>query len=106
MRRLWCLGVLVGVTAVSLAAEGPKPEPGYTSLFNGKDLTGWHYRIKKGEKEPLDGKTETSDKRFQVADGVIVANPKDVHGKGGIKDIYTNKDFDGNFHLKLEFRAA
>src|SRR5262249_7592957 len=78
-----------------------KPESGSTSLFNGKDLTGWHYGRDKAKAEPLDGKTETSDKRIQVTDGVIVMNP----GKG-IKDIFTTQSFDKDFHLKLEFRAA
>src|SRR5262249_51188962 len=40
-------------------------------------------------------------KRFEVKDGIIVAN----EGKG-IKDLYTLKDYDKDFHLKLEFRAA
>ena len=74
-----------------------KPEPGYTSLFNGKDLTGWRYYKEKD----LTGKTETFDKRFTVKDGIIVAN----EGKG-IKDLYTVKDFNKEFHLKLEFRAG
>jgi hypothetical protein len=88
------------------AADDFKPEEGYTNLFNGKDLSGWYYAIKKGEKETLEGKTETSDKRFQVVDGAIVAQAKDAAGKGGIRDIYTEKVFDKDFHLKLEFRAG
>src|SRR5689334_9621371 len=70
-----------------------KLEPGFTSLFNGKDLTGWEYRVKK-DKENLDGKTETSDKRIEVKDGIILVNAKDAKGKGGIKDMYTQKNFD------------
>jgi hypothetical protein len=77
-------------------ATTDQAEEGYVSLFNGKDLTGWRVG-----KDMLDGKTESSDKRFQVADGVIVCN----EGKG-IKDLYTQKEFDKNFHLKLEFRAS
>lgn len=71
-------------------------EKGYTDLFNGKDLSGWRYGTEK-----LEGKTETSDKRFTVADGIIVAN----EGKG-IKDLYTVAMFPKNFNLKLEFRAG
>src|SRR5262249_13973552 len=85
------------------AADEFKVEEGYKSLFNGKDLTGWRYA---GSKESLEGKTETSDKRFEVVDGVIVANEKDVNGKGGIKDLYTLGDVNKEFHLKLEFRAS
>jgi hypothetical protein len=78
-------------------------EEGFTSLFNGKDLSGWRY---KGSDEALAGKTETADKRIQVGNGVIVMNPKDDKGKGGIRDLYTIKDYNGPFHLKLQFRAA
>ncbi len=72
-------------------------EPGYVSLFNGKDLTGWKY----GKESDLTGKTETGDKRFRVVDGVIVAE----EGKG-IKDLYTVKNFESEFNLKIQFRAA
>jgi hypothetical protein len=81
-----------------------KPEPGYTSLFNGKDLTGWTY--KPAPKEDLAGKTVTPDGRIEVKDGIIVVHAKDKAGKGGIKDLYTTKEFNKDFHLKLEFRAA
>ncbi len=84
------------LTLAVAASAAPEPEEGYVSLFNGKDLTGWRLG-----KEVLDGKTETADKRFQVVDGVIVANV----GKG-IQDLYTQKEYDKNFHLKLEFRAS
>src|SRR5262245_12551501 len=77
------------------AGDDFKPEPGFTSLFNRKDLTGWRLG-----KVVLDGKTETQNKRFMVMDGAIV-----IDGKGG-GDLYTTKEFNKDFHLKLEFRAA
>ncbi len=72
-----------------------KAEEGYTSLFNGKDLTGWRLG-----KVKLDGKTETANKKWHVTDGAIV-----IDGGGG-GDIYTVQEFNKDFHLKLEFRAA
>jgi hypothetical protein len=96
--------VVLGTVGLPLRADDDfKPEPGYTSLFNGKDLTGWRYA---GSKEVLEGKTETGDKRFEVVNGVIVANEKDAKGKGGIRDLYTIRDFNKDFHLKMEFRAS
>jgi hypothetical protein len=86
------------VGETTLGADDFKIEAGYTSLFNGKDLSGWQYGKKK---EKVEGMTETSDKRFQVKEGTIVANV----GRG-IQDLYTVKNFDKDFHLKLEFRAA
>jgi hypothetical protein len=88
---------LLACTLVASAGDDFKPEPGYTSLFNGKDLTGWKYY----KETDLTGKTETADKRFRVADGIIVAE----EGKG-IKDLYTVKPFNTEFNLKMEFRAS
>jgi hypothetical protein len=102
--KLFALALALSVAGQLSAADDWKPEEGYTSLFNGKDLTGWRYTG--APKESLEGKTQTSDKRFEVVDGVIVANDKDVNGKGGIKDLYTLKPFNNEFHLKLEFRAS
>ncbi|MSQ96223.1 MAG: DUF1080 domain-containing protein [Gemmataceae bacterium] len=94
---LLAVAVIGGVANQSGAQDDFKIEPGYVSLFNGKDLSGWKY----GKEADLSGKTETADKRFRVADGIIVAD----EGKG-IKDLYTVKAFNSEFNLKVEFRAA
>lgn len=102
MRTLLKIGALVAGIATGLpcsTAADFKPEKGYTSLFNGTDLTGW--KIGKNGKEALDGKTQALKGRFEVKNGVIVVNLGQ-----GIKDLYTVKDFNKDFHLKLEFRAA
>ena len=76
-------------------ADDFKTEDGYTSLFNGKDLTGWRLgKIK------LDGKTETKNKKWHVDNETII-----IDGGGG-GDIYTVEEFNKDFHLKLEFKAA
>ncbi|MBN9120807.1 MAG: DUF1080 domain-containing protein [Planctomycetes bacterium] len=101
LRPLLCTAALVAVIPASRAEE-PKLEPGTVSLFNGKDLTGWGYKGKdKGAFESFDGKTESSDKRYSVKDGVLVVNP----GKG-IAQLWTKEKFPKDFELKLEFRAA
>jgi hypothetical protein len=98
-------GIVLVVGAMTVqAADDFKIEEGYTSLFNGKDLTGWVYPGAKGKS--MDGLSETPDKRIEVKDGVIFIHEKDKDGKGGIKDLYTGKEFDKPFHLKLQFRAA
>jgi len=102
MRLLLAAASVSALLAVALSTAGTgladnvKPEEGYQSLFNGKDLTGWRYG-----KTELDGHTATQDKRFEVKDRVIVAN----EGRG-IKDLYTVANFPKDFHLKLQFRAA
>jgi hypothetical protein len=96
--RIVCLLILSILPTSSPAADEPKADAkGAVELFNGKDLTGWGY--KSGEK--FDGKAESDDKRFSAKDGVIVVNA----GKG-IKQLWTTRQFPGDFELRLEFRAA
>jgi hypothetical protein len=106
--RLAALAMLLSLMTLSpdlgRSADDFKIEDGYTSLFNSKDLTGWRYPGAKGR--DMDGRTETPDQRISVANGVIIMNEKDNQGKGGIRDLYTSKSYDKDFHLKLEFRAA
>jgi len=97
-RHLWILlgGIVLACPDSSAGlADDFKIEEGYTSLFNGKDLTGWRLGSTK-----LDGKTETKNKKWHVENETII-----IDGGGG-GDIYTVKDFNHDFHLKLEFRAA
>jgi len=69
-------------------------EPGYESLFNGKDLTGWGH----------DGKTVTPDGRYLAKNGrFIVTTPAEG---SRVQQLYTTQEFGGNFTLKLEFRAT
>lgn len=86
----------LSLPVVVQAADDFEVEEGFTSLFNGKDLSGWRV-----VQERLDGKTESADGRFKARDGVIV-----IQGANPIKDLYTVKEFDSDFVLRLEFRAA
>ena len=75
-------------------------EPGFKSIFNGKDLTGW--RLGNAE---LAGKTASDDGRFAVKDGVLViTGSKDTPPK--MAEIDTVESYDGDFTLRLEFRAS
>jgi hypothetical protein len=78
------------------AADDFAAEPGFESLFNGKDLSGWRVG-----NERLEGKTESTDGRFKARDGAIV-----IQGANPIKDIYTVREFGKDFVLRLEFRAS
>lgn len=71
------LALAVG-TAAAVA-----PPPGFTALFNGRDLGGW--RAEEGAAE-----------RWQVRDGVI-----DYDGKG--KDLWSEREY-GDFVLKVDWR--
>lgn len=95
------LGLLLMATSNSvLQADELKVEEGFTSLFNGKDLSGWQYGRKKNAVD-LKGKTQSPDGRIEALNGIIVMN------KGrGIRDLFTTQQFDKDFTLRLEFMAG
>jgi len=93
MMRAWILATL-------LAAIPQEPEPGFTLLFNGKNLDGW--KEASGKKEALDGKTEAYGGRFKVVEGRLVLDPEvkgDLH-------LETTKTFAKDVHIKFEFKAG
>ena len=84
-----------------------KPEPGFISLFNGKDLTGWGYRDKDAKvTENFDGKQSASDARYTARDGMLVVNPYDPAKGQRLRQLWSSQEFAKNFILKLEFRAT
>ena len=75
-------------------------------LFNGKDLTGWGFRDQKTQEHQanFDGKTVSSDGRYVAKYGrIIVTTP--AEGRR-VQQMWTTREFPGNFTLKLEFRAT
>lgn len=102
-------------------------EPGFKSLFNGNDLTGWGYRptseedirsAKQWQKNDpnaaawpivtqainFDGKDKSDDGRYVARMGrLIVTTP--AEGRR-IQALWTTREFPKDFVLKLEFRAT
>jgi hypothetical protein len=103
------------------------PEPGFVSLFNGRDLTGWGFRptpqndvesAKRSQgKDPnapawpivtqainFDGVDRSNDGRYVAKNGrLIVTTPPEVRK---IQQLWTTRDFTNDFVLRLEFRAT
>lgn len=81
-------------------------EPGFKSLFNGKDLTGWEFRAKAPDSQPtrFDGKKMTPDGRYVAIHGRLVVTTPSEGSR--IQQLWTTKEFPSNFVLKLEFRAT
>jgi hypothetical protein len=103
MRRSFSpfLVALFGMSLMlSQSFGGGQPEPGFVSLFNGKNLDGW--REAKKSNAPLEGKTEAHKGRFKVTDGKLVYDPS-VKG-----DLYieTTKEFGKDVHIKLDFNPG
>lgn len=102
-RRHWmglgcvcALGVW-GAVAATTAADKPTLEPGFKSIFNGKDLTGWH-------KNPEKIGHGTGG-RWVVEDGVITGE-QDPPGSGNggiILSDATYKDFEVIFELNPDW---
>ena len=102
-------------------------EPGFLSLFDGKDLTGWGFLpTSDAEKEAakkwqasdpnappwpivtnpvsFDGQTSSPDGRFVAKNGrLIVTTPSEGRR---IQQLSTTQEFPKNFILRLEFRAT
>jgi len=103
------------------------PEPGFESLFNGHDLTGWGYRPTSQEdiqaakswqqSDPeappwpivtqaasFDRKPASNDGRYLAKHGrLVVATPPEGRR---IQALWTTREFSKDFILKLEFRAT
>ena len=103
-------------------------QPGFTSLFNGKDLSGWGYRrtsdkMRKSRERwlgrnpenapawPLvdkpvafEGQKSSPDGRYAAINGrLVVTTPSEGRA---IQQLWTTEEFTGDFVLKLEFRAT
>lgn len=81
-------------------------EPGFVSLFNGHDLTGWCFRDKKSFEttESFDGQKTSNDGRYVALNGrVVVTTPPEGRR---VQQMWTKQEFPKNFVLKLEFRAT
>ena len=94
------LPLILAVTAAR--ADDWKPDAGFISLFNGKDLTGWHYK----DEPNLDGKTDATDGRYSAKDGILVVNPRDDTKGPHLRQLWTVQEFAKDFVLRLEFRAS
>jgi lysophospholipase L1-like esterase len=80
-------------------------EPGFVSLFNGKDLSGWEFKPKGGgEPERFEAKTKSPDGRYVAKHGrLIVTTPAEW---SRIQQLWTTREFPMDFTLRLEFRAT
>jgi hypothetical protein len=89
---LFCLTLATFTLFQASAMTRQQVEPGFTSLFNGKDLTGWIYgRRGTGENK--------SGKGYQVENGIIYSTKDD----GG--NLYTAKEY-SDFIFRFDVRLT
>lgn len=96
-----CLFLLTSL--LSPAAWAQQPPPGFTALFNGKDLTGWHGCPHLDPKEVVDDAKQTQwnedmRKHWTVKDSALV---NDGHG------VYltTDKEY-GDIEMLIEYKTV
>ena len=115
MRVHLAFATLLSLTLASVVqADDWRPEPGFRSLFNGEDLTGWCFRAKVDRNSSRVGDVvetfasvgASSDAgRYSARDGILTVNfPKGQDRL--ISALYTVEEFPRDFTLKLEFRAS
>ncbi len=119
--------VLATLGLLETEADDFQPEAGFTSLFNGKDLTGWRFLVTPektrvnatrwmerspgtvvwpfvDEEQEFSGKTQTPDGRYRAINGrLVVTTP--TEGRR-IQQLWTTAEFGEDFTLRLEFRAT
>jgi hypothetical protein len=104
--RISVLTVLLLASIANLTqAQEWKPDEGFVSLYNGKDLTGWCYNID-NKQDKFDGKTESSDGRYVAKGEILLVKALDPSQPRQLRQIQTTQAFAKDFVLKMEFRAA
>jgi lysophospholipase L1-like esterase len=91
--------ILATLGFVETEPDNFRPEEGFVSLFNGKDLTGWGFKTNN-----FDGKTSSPEGRYVAKNGRLIVTTPPEYSR--IQQLWTTKEFPKDFTLKLEFRAT
>ena len=90
-----CLFLMCCATSFTTPTPKPvKPAKGWTKLFDGKSLKGWH--IYRGE---------ATGESWQVEDGVLVFNPINKPGVKTGGDLTTDLEYE-NYHFSVEWKIS
>jgi len=126
----WIAALRPWFATIGLTDTAPdtfQPEPGFVSLFNGHDLTGWGYQPTTAkdiesakhwqQTDPeaaawpvvtapvkFDRLMVTPEGRFLAKNGRLIVTTPPEYRK--IQQLWTTREFPRNFTLKLEFRAT
>jgi hypothetical protein len=96
-------------TAVQVRAGGAEPPKGFTDLFNGRDLSGWHAKVQfdlymlaalseAEQKTQIEMWIEDAKKHWSADNGELVSD-------GNGRHLMTDKDF-GDIELFIEFKTG
>jgi lysophospholipase L1-like esterase len=91
--------ILATLSFLETQPDDFQPEPGFVSLFNGRDLTGWGFLTNR-----FDGLVSSPEGRYVAKNGrLIVTTPPEGRR---YQVLWTTREFPKDFVLKLEFRAT
>ncbi|MCC6512180.1 MAG: DUF1080 domain-containing protein, partial [Pirellulaceae bacterium] len=99
--------ILATLGFVETEADPFQVEPGFQSLFNGHDLTGWGFRPDakgKGRTAIFDGQVTSDEGRYVAKNGRLIVTTPPQGRK--VAQLWTTAEFSKDFTLKLEFRAT
>ncbi|WP_255364549.1 DUF1080 domain-containing protein [Luteibacter sp. UNC138MFCol5.1] len=94
MIRAHVKAIVLACCIAALPAHAATDEAGFTSLFDGKTLAGWHSFGQKG-----------AAKNWTVVDGMIHFQRNRKADAQDVADLVTDKEYE-NFHLKLEWKMT
>jgi len=89
--RILSIVSLIALVSCNSPNKLENNDEGWTPLFDGKTMSGWHTY----------GETEAG-KAWEVKDGTIHLNINSEEGRG---DLVTDKEYE-NFHLKVEWKIS
>ena len=98
----WSAGLRPIFATLGLLETTPdtfKLEPGFRSLFNGVDLTGWGFKTNR-----LDGLTASIGGRYVAKNGRLVVTTPPEYRR--FQQLWTTESFGSDFILRLDFRAT
>jgi hypothetical protein len=90
---LQVIALALAIMPLHTDAAGQADEKGFTTLFNGKDLTGWVYGRR------ANGTENKSGQGYQVENGVLYSTKED----GG--NLYTEKEY-ADFVFRFDFKLT
>jgi len=108
-RRIWMHGMACAILSLCLGCKDNAPPPGFTALFNGKDLTAWQGLVELPKREKLaadpaklaEAQKEANERvlpHWTVKDGVL-------HYDGKGNSLQTARDYK-DFELWVDYRIG
>lgn len=99
--RVRLIGQTVMILTAGMISSGAEPDKdGWTYLFNGKDLAGWHAELGKGSDES----SQKPEEIFTVRDGVIrIYEGAEAGSRQASANLWHDSTW-SSFHLQVRYR--